>query len=89
MYEEKFMSGGNDGLLITWGMQGGTLKKFSTISLAEKSIKCVDPKVRSLCQHSKNGNILVGTMGGEIISLNQGAADQRSPYFHMRSHYQD
>jgi hypothetical protein len=39
------------------------------------------PKARSVCEHSTNGNILVGTRGGEIVEFGGPKA-----VVHMRSH---
>lgn len=73
-----FISGGNDGMIYIWDDK---YKKISKLSILEKSISSLSPKVRSVCE-GDNGNILVGTRGGEIIEF-----EGNNPNVLLRGHF--
>lgn len=78
--ETGFITGGNDGQIITWN---GSYEQVNIISIKESSINSFIPKVRSVCENSKGTKILVGTRGGEIIEFTG-----KKSVMHLKSHCQ-
>jgi len=61
------ISGGGDGFVYTWSVSGGALTREKTLSLKGEEILAALPAVISVCE--KDGRILVGTRGGEIVEF--------------------
>ena len=80
----RLISGGGDGLVYTWVVQGGALTREKTFSLKGEEINSAIPAAISVCE--KDGRLLVGTRGGEIVEF-QLTTTKTNVY--MRSHYDD
>jgi len=76
--QQGIITGGNDGLIIVWDQ---SIKKVAQLDLKMPAINSMLPKVRSVCE-GPNGNILVGTRGGEIVEF-----VGNTPKVLMRGHY--
>jgi hypothetical protein len=63
------ISGGKDGTVVVWKFDGGKLTKERTCDLRHPDVKSLNPQVKSVCEHPKGGQILVGTRGGEIVEF--------------------
>ena len=63
----SLISGGGDGFVYTWTVNGGALTRDKTFSLKGEEIHAALPAAISVCE--KDGRILVGTRGGEIVEL--------------------
>ena len=61
----SFLTGGNDGNIIRWDNK---FVQSIKISIINDEINSLSPKVRSVCE-GENGEILIGTRGGEIIEF--------------------
>ncbi len=61
--KNEFLTGGNDGFILTWDMDLSIKLK---ISINNDTINSLCPKVRSVCIN-ENNDILIGTRAGEII----------------------
>lgn len=80
------LSGGKDGKIIIWKYASGKLQQESTIMVnVPNQIKSMCPEINALC-HSPQGNVLVGTRGGEVMEFFPGDA---KPKIHLRSHCKD
>ena len=80
----RLISGGGDGLVYTWIVNGGALTREKTFSIKGEEIHSAIPTAISVCE--KDGRLLVGTRGGEIIEFQLTSAKTN---VHMRSHYDD
>ncbi|MCQ2816774.1 MAG: hypothetical protein MJ252_05855 [archaeon] len=76
--ENGFITGGADGQIITWDKN---FNMTSKISIAEESLGSLCPKVRSI-DEDIDGNLLIGTRGGEIIEIVHGI-----PKILLRGHW--
>ena len=65
-----FITGGSDGNVLTWDTKYSITNRFS---IKTEEIHSLCPRVRSIDEDS-NGNILLGTRGGEIIEVSNGKA---------------
>ena len=75
----QLISGGQDGLVKVWQVNGTNLTCIRTIDV--KSANSVMPAVVSVCE--QDGKILVGTRGAEIIEYDA----NNSPSVLMRGHF--
>ena len=73
-----FLTGGGDGYVIIWDNKLNILKKISIIN---KEINSMNYKIRSVCANDE-GDILIGTRGGEIIEL-----EDNKPKICLRGHF--
>ena len=76
--DNGFITGGSDGMVITWNKK---YAKVSTISIKSEEIRSLCPRVRSI-DEDVNGNILIGTRGGEILEINGD-----TPVVYLRGHW--
>ena len=75
---ERLITGGNDGNINIWDNK---LKKLQSFTIKENNIiNSMNPKVRAVCE--KDGKILVGTRGSEIIEF-----INKAPVVHIRGHF--
>lgn len=65
----SLISGGGDGMVYTWNVNGGAITLNKTFSLKSEEIHAALPAVISVCE--KEGRVLVGTRGGEIVEFQQ------------------
>ena len=79
------ISGGKDGTIVVWNLVGGKLSKDRTCDLRHPDVKSLNPQVKSVCEHPKAGQILVGTRGGEIVEF--GASQGEKAKVFLKSHY--
>jgi hypothetical protein len=66
----------------------GDLRVHRRYDVAASDLKSMMPSVKSVSDHPKTGQILVGTRGGEIVEF--GAAEgggKERPKMHLKSHY--
>ena len=68
--DSGFITGGSDGNVLTWDTKYSITNRFS---IKTEEIHSLCPRVRSIDEDS-NGNILLGTRGGEIIEVANGKA---------------
>jgi hypothetical protein len=59
-----FLSGGNDGIVCIWDEV--LARKLNVIDMRSNVQQVVNPKIRAICEDS-NGDISIGTRGGEIF----------------------
>ena len=76
--DKGFITGGGDGMILTWDSK---IKIVSKFDIKIESIKSLNPKIRSVCEN-ENGNILIGTRGGEIIEI-----ENEEPTVYIRGHW--
>jgi len=75
---EKLLTGGNDGIIYSWNTK---FEKMEVFKLKDNNlINSMMPKVRALSE--KDGRILIGTRGSEIIEL-----VGKNPTVHIRGHF--
>ena len=74
-----FLTGGNDGLIITWNADLTIASKINVAT--DCGIKPILPRVRSVCEDPKK-SILLGTRSGEIIEVRKSG-----PRVLLQSHY--
>ncbi len=63
VFKNEFLTGGNDGIILTWDMDLCIKLKVSIIN---DTINSLCPKIRSVCIN-ENNDILIGTRAGEVI----------------------
>ena len=73
-----FLTGGNDGIILTWDSK---YKITNRITIIKPEVHSLCPRVRSLCEDS-DGNMLVGLRGGEILEIQNG-----TPKVYLRGHW--
>ncbi len=73
-----FLTGGNDGIILTWDSKYTTTNR---ITIVKPEVHSLCPRVRSLCEDS-DGNMLVGLRGGEILEIQNG-----TPKVYLRGHW--
>jgi hypothetical protein len=76
--DSGFFTGGGDGIILTWDNKFKIINKFN-IKIPE--IHSLNSKIRSVCEN-ENGNILVGTRGGEILEV-----EDEKPNVYLRGHW--
>jgi WD40 repeat protein len=76
------VSGGHDGKVNVYAVNGATLKLSQTLDLNDPSIQSSNAKATSVCI-GPNNKILVGTRGGEIVEFTG-----NSSTVYMRSHFE-
>jgi electron transfer flavoprotein alpha/beta subunit len=54
-------------MVYTWNVNGGAITLNKTFSLKSEEIHAALPAVISVCE--KEGRVLVGTRGGEIVEF--------------------
>lgn len=55
-------------MVIVWGFDG-ELRKERKHDLTLPDLKSMMPSVKSVAEHPKTGQVLVGTRGGEIVEF--------------------
>lgn len=84
------ITGSSDGTVKVWDQSLNQIKSVDTVMNVEvrkisigqdKSIGCLNVKVSSVCEKT-DGNILIGTRGGDIIEITK-----NNPKVLIRSHY--
>ena len=73
-----FITGGNDGQILIFDNKFVIARK---LSINDPKISSLSPRVRSVCE-DENGNILVGTRGGDIVEY-----VGQTPEVILRGHY--
>ena len=73
-----FITGGSDGMVITWDKKYAKLNMFN---INTEEVRSLCPRVRSIDEDA-NGNILIGTRGGEILEI---VGD--TPKVYLRGHW--
>ena len=76
--DDGFITGGGDGMILSWNNK---LKIISKYDIKVESVHSLNPKIRSVCEND-NGNILVGTRGGEILEI-----ENEEPNVYIRGHW--
>ena len=76
--DSGFITGGGDGIIISWNNK---FKIISKIDIKKPEVHSLNPKIRSVCEN-ENGNILVGTRGGEILEV-----EDEKPNVYLRGHW--
>lgn len=77
------VTGGHDGKVNVWqGGNASSLQKGKTYDLTQANYHSTNPKATSVCI-DQSGNCLIGTRGGEIITVSQNGQSA----VHMRAHY--
>ena len=82
----KLLSGGHDGLVILWAVNGTGLTQEKQFSLKEASIRSMNPAATSCSMSPSGDKIAVGTRGGEIVEFN---VTNDEPTVYLRSHFDD
>lgn len=77
------ITGGHDGVVAEWSVQGTAVTKLKTYDLKMPEIMSMNPMAMSVCEHS-SGAILVGTRGGEILEFDKNTG---KPSLYLRSHF--
>lgn len=65
------MTGGHDGIVNFWTVQGAALTKSNSIDLKLPAINSMNPAVTAVCLGAQS-SILIGTRGGEIVEVKGG-----------------
>ncbi len=73
-----FLTGGNDGVILTWDSK---YQITNRVSIVKPEVQSLCPRIRSLCEDS-DGNLLVGLRGGEILEVSNG-----TPKVYLRGHW--
>ena len=76
--DSGFITGGGDGIILSWNSK---FKIINKINIKVPEVNSLNPKIRSVCEN-ENGNILVGTRGGEILEI-----EDESPTVYLRGHW--
>ncbi|MBP3801902.1 MAG: EF-hand domain-containing protein, partial [Clostridia bacterium] len=76
--DSGFITGGGDGIILKWNNK---FKVISKIDIKTPEVHSLNPKIRSVCEN-ENGNILVGTRGGEILEV-----EDENPNVYLRGHW--
>ena len=80
------ITGEKDGKIIVWNLEHGELIKDKKYDLTVPELKSMMPSVKSICEHPKTGQILVGTRGGEIVEFGNDPRREKAK-MHIKSHY--
>ena len=67
-----------------WAFDGELIKERKH-DLKRDDLKSMMPSVKSVAEHPKTGQVLVGTRGGEIVEF--GPTNKEKPKMHLKSHY--
>jgi len=79
------ITGGKDGQVIVWAVDEEGLVAERSYDLRAPDLKSMSPQVKSVAEHPKTGQVLVGTRGGEIVEY--GSSGQEKPKVLLKSHY--
>lgn len=64
--DNQLVSGGHDGKVNVFDVNGTALQKKFTIDLTSPALGSMDPKATSVCLGPQS-SVLIGTRGGEIM----------------------
>ena len=80
------VTGGKDGKVIVWAVSDkGNLIPECKYDLRAADVKSMNPQVKSVAEHPKTQQVLVGTRGGEIIEF--GAPRGEKAKVLLKSHF--
>ena len=79
------LTGDKEGKVIVWDLAGDEIVVVKKYDVSVPDLKSMMPSVKSVSDHPKTGQILVGTRGGEIVEF--GANAKERPKMHLKSHY--
>ncbi len=65
------ISGGADGVVTTWKVEGTTITRIKDYNLKSPELKSMRSEVTAVCVSSKGDTLAVATRGGEIFEFNQ------------------
>ena len=81
------ITGGKDGLVKLWKIEAGKLVLEKQYDIKDMTIKSMHPQVKSVQEHPKNGFVLVGTRGGEILEFSENPKMAKNPRLLLKSHF--
>jgi hypothetical protein len=84
-HKSGLITGDKEGKVIVWDLDHGEIVVHKRYDVSVPDLKSMMPSVKSVSDHPKTGQILVGTRGGEIVEF--GAIPKERPKMHLKSHY--